>query len=106
MIYQKKTGLGKGLRALLDDSDLPDNDRQQISNENPSLGSISTIKIDQIEVNPFQPRTEFDPEALQDLADSIKLQGLIQPITVRRSGQNLYQLISGERRYVLQNLPD
>lgn len=98
MIYQKKTGLGKGLRALLDDSDLPDNDRQQISNENPSLGSISTIKIDQIEVNPFQPRTEFDPEALQDLADSIKLQGLIQPITVRRSGQNLYQLISGERR--------
>ncbi|WP_276362939.1 ParB/RepB/Spo0J family partition protein [Daejeonella sp. H1SJ63] len=98
MIYQKKTGLGKGLRALLDDSDLPDNDRQQISNENPSLGSISTIKINQIEVNPFQPRTEFDPEALQDLSDSIKLQGLIQPITVRQAGQNSYQLISGERR--------
>jgi len=98
MIYQKKTGLGKGLRALLDDSDLPDNDRQQISNESPSLGSISTIKISQIEVNPFQPRTEFDSEALQDLSDSIKLQGLIQPITVRQAGQNSYQLISGERR--------
>lgn len=98
MIYQKKTGLGKGLRALLDDSDLPDNDRQQISNENPSIGSISTIKISQIEVNPFQPRTEFDSEALQDLSDSIKLQGLIQPITVRQAGQNSYQLISGERR--------
>lgn len=98
MIHQKKTGLGKGLRALLDDSDMPDNDRQQISNENPSLGSVSTIKINQIEVNPFQPRTEFDPEALQDLSDSIKLQGLIQPITVRQSGQNSYQLISGERR--------
>lgn len=98
MIYQKKTGLGKGLRALLDDSDMPEVERQQISNENPSLGSISTIKISQIEVNPFQPRTEFDPEALQDLSDSIKLQGLIQPITVRQSGQNSYQLISGERR--------
>lgn len=98
MIYQKKTGLGKGLRALLDDSDMPEVDRQQITNENPSLGSISTIKISQIEVNPFQPRTEFDPEALQDLSDSIKLQGLIQPITVRQSGQNSYQLISGERR--------
>lgn len=98
MIYQKKTGLGKGLRALLDDSDMPEVDRPQISNESPSLGSVSTIKISQIEVNPFQPRTEFEPEALQDLSDSIKLQGLIQPITVRQSGQNSYQLISGERR--------
>lgn len=99
MIHQKKTGLGKGLRALLDDSDLPEKDRQQqISNESTSLGSISFVKINQVEVNPFQPRTAFDPEALQDLADSIKLQGLIQPITVRKAGQNSYQLISGERR--------
>lgn len=98
MIYQKKTGLGKGLKALLSDSDLPENDRQQISNEKPSLGSISFIKIDQIEVNPYQPRTEFDKEALEELSKSISLQGLIQPITVRQSGQNSYQLISGERR--------
>lgn len=98
MIYQKKTGLGKGLKALLDDSDLPENDRQQISNDKPSLGSISFIKVDQVEVNPFQPRTEFDAEALKELSDSIKLQGLIQPITVRQAGQNTYQLISGERR--------
>lgn len=98
MIYQKKTGLGKGLKALLDDSDLPENDRQQISNDKPSLGSISFIKVDQVEVNPFQPRTEFDAEALKELSDSIKLQGLIQPITVRQAGQNAYQLISGERR--------
>lgn len=98
MIYQKKTGLGKGLKALLSDSDLPENNHQQISNEKPSLGSISFIKIDQIEVNPFQPRTEFDEEALTDLSNSIKLQGLIQPITVRQAGQNFYQLISGERR--------
>ena len=48
MIYQKKTGLGKGLKALLDDSDLPENDRQQISNDKPSLGSISFIKVDQV----------------------------------------------------------
>lgn len=101
MIHQKKTGLGKGLRALLDDSDLPENDKQtqQITNDNASLGSISTVKISQIEVNPFQPRTDFDPEALHELAESIKLQGLIQPITVRKSGQNAYQLISGERRF-------
>ena len=98
MIYQKKTGLGRGLRALLDDSDLPENDRQQISNENPSLGSISSVRISQVQVNPFQPRTDFEPEALQELADSIKIQGLIQPITVRQSGQHSYQLISGERR--------
>ncbi len=99
MIHQKKTGLGKGLRALLDDSDLPENDRkQQISNETTSLGSISFVKINQVEVNPFQPRTDFDPEALQELSESIKLQGLIQPITVRKAGQNSYQLISGERR--------
>lgn len=99
MIHQKKTGLGKGLRALLDDSDLPENNRQQqISNESTSLGSISFVRINQVEVNPFQPRTDFDPEALHELAESIKLQGLIQPITVRKAGQNSYQLISGERR--------
>ncbi|MFA6945221.1 MAG: ParB/RepB/Spo0J family partition protein [Pedobacter sp.] len=98
MIYQKKTGLGRGLRALLDDSDMPENDKQQVSNESSSLGAISTVKISQVEVNPFQPRTDFDPEALHELAESIRLQGLIQPITIRQSGQNSYQLISGERR--------
>ena len=97
-MYQKKTGLGRGLRALLDDSDSPEDDRQQLSNENASLGSISSVKISQVQVNPFQPRTDFDPEALHELAESIKLQGLIQPITVRQSDQNFYQLISGERR--------
>src|SRR5690606_17549442 len=98
-MIQRKTGLGKGLRALLEDSDLPETDRrQQISHESASLGSVSFVKISQVEVNPFQPRTRFDPETLHELAESIKLQGLIQPITVRRAGQNLYQLISGERR--------
>ena len=63
-----------------------------------SLGSVNEIKLSEIEVNPFQPRTDFDQEALAELADSIKLQGLIQPITVRRLNAHSYQLISGERR--------
>jgi len=63
-----------------------------------SLGSVNEIKLSEIEVNPFQPRTDFDEEALAELADSIKLQGLIQPITVRRLNAHSYQLISGERR--------
>lgn len=98
MTYQKKTGLGRGLSALLDDTEVVENKNQQISNEGSSLGTISHIKISQVEVNPFQPRTEFESEALKELSDSIKLQGLIQPITVRKAGQNSYQLISGERR--------
>ncbi len=98
MTYQKKTGLGKGLSALLDDTEVVQNNRQQVSNEGASLGTISHIKISQVEVNPFQPRSEFEPQALHELSTSIKLQGLIQPVTVRKIGQNTYQLISGERR--------
>lgn len=98
MTYQKKTGLGKGLSALLDDTDVVQNSRQPVSDETASLGNISNIKISQIEVNPYQPRTGFDAQSLHELSESIKLQGLIQPITVRRVGQNSYQLISGERR--------
>ena len=98
MNYQKKTGLGKGLSALLDDT--------EVVQSSSSLGIVSSavnhihpILLSQIVVNPYQPRTDFDQEALQELADSIKLQGLIQPITVRQVGQNSYQLISGERRF-------
>lgn len=64
-----------------------------------SLGSVNEIKLSEIEVNPYQPRTDFDQEALAELADSIRLQGLIQPITVRRLNAHSYQLISGERRF-------
>ncbi|WP_262247288.1 ParB/RepB/Spo0J family partition protein [Parapedobacter soli] len=98
---QRKIGLGKGLSALLDDS------AEGVSQPAGSVGGMrdrpmagmSHIQISQITVNPFQPRTDFDEEALRELADSIKLQGLIQPITVREAerGGN-YQLISGERR--------
>ncbi|MFM6975314.1 MAG: ParB/RepB/Spo0J family partition protein [Sphingobacteriaceae bacterium] len=98
MTYQRKTGLGKGLSALLDDSEAVQSHRS-VGNETSPLNNIHPILLSQIEVNPYQPRTEFDAVALQELSDSIKLQGLIQPITLRQVGQNSYQLISGERRF-------
>lgn len=102
MSADKKKALGKGLSALLNDSVnvLPAEKpaaRTSVS-EAGNLGSVNEIRVAEIEVNPFQPRTDFDQQALQELADSIKLQGLIQPITVRRLSAGKYQLISGERR--------
>ncbi|WP_462264451.1 ParB/RepB/Spo0J family partition protein [Mucilaginibacter sp.] len=104
MSVEKKRGLGKGLSALLDDSAtlMPspknNNHNQAQVSEAGNLGSVNEIRIDEIKVNPYQPRTDFDEDALKELADSIMLQGLIQPITVRRVGAHSYQLISGERR--------
>lgn len=109
---QRKIGLGKGLSALLNDSEevlaRPNTGSQKSPAPSGNIskdsdyqepGGIYEIEINRIAVNPFQPRTDFDQEALEELADSIRLQGLIQPITVRldASGNN-YQLISGERR--------
>ena len=103
--FQRKTGLGKGLSALLDDSDAvnpPKNSGvspiSETRQENKSTNNIGSIKISDVETNPFQPRTDFDQVALHELADSIKVQGLIQPITVRQKESGGYQLISGERR--------
>ncbi|HRI79722.1 MAG TPA: ParB/RepB/Spo0J family partition protein, partial [Cyclobacteriaceae bacterium] len=92
----KKKGLGRGLSALL--SDTPETERLE---EAPvaSSGAMNEISIQEIEVNPFQPRQYFDKEALGELADSIKVHGIIQPITVRKLSRNQYQLISGERRF-------
>ena len=108
MSAEKRKALGRGLSALLNDSEdvLPykksnnntGNNSVSSTQEVSGLGSVNDIKLSEIEVNPFQPRTEFDEQALQDLSDSIKLQGLIQPITVRRINAHQYQLISGERR--------
>jgi len=103
MSAEKRRALGKGLSALLNDSNdvLPytrNNNTTTTEHEVSNPGSISEIRLDEIEVNPFQPRTDFDEIALGELADSIKLQGLIQPITVRRVNAHSYQLISGERR--------
>lgn len=100
MSAEKRNALGKGLSALLNDSVnvLPNKNEIGTSNDVNAMGSVNEIKIAEIEVNPFQPRTDFDQEALAELADSIKLQGLIQPITVRKVNAHKFQLISGERR--------
>ncbi|HTK19563.1 MAG TPA: ParB/RepB/Spo0J family partition protein, partial [Mucilaginibacter sp.] len=100
MSAEKRNALGKGLSALLNDSVsvLPNKNEIGTSADVNAMGSVNEIKIAEIEVNPFQPRTDFDQDALAELADSIKLQGLIQPITVRKVSAHKFQLISGERR--------
>lgn len=89
---KRKNALGRGLGALLQDS-APEKEEVIVA-----ASSINEIPVGEIEVNPFQPRTDFDQEALEELAESIKIQGIIQPITVRKLADNQYQLISGERR--------
>ncbi|RIV18415.1 ParB/RepB/Spo0J family partition protein [Fibrisoma montanum] len=93
---KKMIGLGRGLGALLQDSDSVNRPSKPSPYE--SISTMTEISLTLIETNPFQPRTRFDEEALQELADSIKAQGIIQPITVRQLGKDRYQLISGERR--------
>jgi ParB family chromosome partitioning protein len=92
----KKTALGRGLSAILESPET-DITSRDISGEF-VVGAIAHIDIHKIEANPFQPRTEFEAERLNELAESIKQQGIIQPITVRKMGYDKYQLISGERR--------
>lgn len=97
----KKQALGRGIRALLDTID------EEIKGPVPGVpavsgaanNTISRISIDRIEVNPKQPRRDFDEKALQELSESIKLHDIIQPITVIRLSPNTYRLISGERRW-------
>ena len=98
MSNQKKPALGKGLSALLQNSET-DITAKSTEEKAAILGSVAEIPIEQIEVNPFQPRTNFDKEALAELALSIKELGVVQPITVRKLGYGKYQLISGERRF-------
>ena len=95
-LQNKKRGLGRGLDAILQspETDITSSD---ISG-NYVAGAVAELNIDFIEANPFQPRTDFDDNALNELAESIKVQGVIQPVTVRKMGRDKYQLISGERR--------
>ena len=94
---RKKSALGRGLGALLEDSPAK-HKSDEILPEVVKTG-IFEIPLDEIQVNPFQPRVHFDKDALSELAESIKVQGIIQPITVRKLDANEYQLISGERRF-------
>lgn len=92
----KRQALGRGLSALLA---IPESDERNTNdNTGTVVGAIASIFVDYIEANPFQPRSEFEEQALNELAASIKHQGIIQPITVRKIGHDKYQLISGERR--------
>jgi ParB family transcriptional regulator, chromosome partitioning protein len=94
----KKPALGRGLSALLENAKT-DITTKGLSENAPTVNSVSVLKISSIETNPFQPRTNFEENALQELSESIKQHGIIQPITVRKLGYERYQLISGERRF-------
>ena len=94
---EKKQALGRGLSALLKD---PSNDIKSVEDKGADkvVGNIIELELDAIEINPFQPRSNFNEETLKELAKSIKELGVIQPITVRKLDFNKFQLISGERR--------
>jgi ParB family chromosome partitioning protein len=105
----KKKALGRGLNALLSDNDTTDRLEAEMAVANVAAPSsprsgINEILVSEIETNPFQPRTHFDEDALLELAESIRVHGIIQPITVRRLAHNQYQLISGERRFQASKL--
>ena len=106
---KQQRGLGKGIGALLgNDADLSNIrkpvgyiNKEVVSVEQPQQSSADILRIptDLIEPNPFQPRMSFDQDSLEELAESIRTLGLIQPITVRRKADGRYQIISGERRF-------
>jgi len=93
---KKRSALGKGLGALLENSSTDITSKKSNSE---TVGSIALLKIENIEVNPFNPRTHFESDTLEELSESIKAHGIIQPLTVRKLGRDKYQLISGERRF-------
>jgi len=94
-----KGGLGKGLSALIRPSAQTDrSDDQRPRATSSDVASISHVEISKIRPNPYQPRADFDPKALDELRESIKEKGIIQPVTIRQSRDGMYELISGERR--------
>jgi ParB family chromosome partitioning protein len=98
MTTKKRTSvIGRGLSSLLESPETDITSKSDLTGKY-TVGSVSNIRISQIEVNPFQPRDIFDDNSLQELAQSIKLHGVIQPITLRKMGYDKYQLIAGERR--------
>ena len=88
----KRQALGRGLSALLDDSEKSSPSKEEI------IGNVVELQLGKIEINPFQPRTNFNEQSIEDLAKSIHALGVIQPITVRKIENDNYQLVSGERR--------
>ena len=98
----KRNALGRGLSSLLKDTPSNKPDPEVLATA--SAAAMNEILLSEIEVNPFQPRHHFDQHLLQELAESIKVHGIIQPLTVRRMGGNKYQIISGERRFQASKL--
>jgi ParB family chromosome partitioning protein len=94
---KKKTVLGRGLGALLESNDTTANVKQP-EGFGKQVGVVVNIPLEAIEVNPFQPRSTFEEDSLLELSESIKIHGVIQPITVRKIENGRYQLIAGERR--------
>ena len=93
----KKNALGRGLGALIEGVEKEILEKKVEAN--------LQIAIESIDANPFQPRTRFDEQALEELANSIKQLGIVQPLTVRETGSGKFQLIAGERSSERQNLP-
>src|SRR6188768_2770008 len=94
----KKPALGRGLSALLENAKT-DITTKSVGETAAVVNTVSNIKLKHIETNPFQPRSNFEENALQELSESIRQHGIIQPITVRKLGYDRFQLISGERRF-------
>lgn len=92
----KKPAMGRGLAAILGN---PSTDITAKATSDAVVGGVSLLPIENIEANPFNPRTHFEKEALEELRQSISIHGIIQPLTVRKLGNDKYQLISGERRF-------
>ena len=94
----KRNALGRGLSALLESASTDITSNIKSNNElGAVVGAVTNLPLLQIEVNPFQPRSHFEQQALNELVESIKLHGIIQPVTVRKMGYDRFQLISGER---------
>jgi ParB family chromosome partitioning protein len=99
MAKMKKKELGKGIRALLANVENTSSSKEQAEVIKELSNTVAMVPLKDIEINPFQPRKQFDEEELNALAQSIRVHGIIQPLTLRRLGPEKYQIISGERRY-------
>lgn len=95
----KRNALGKGLSALLENASTDITTNSRATELGAVVGAVTNLPLNQIEANPFQPRSHFEEQALSELAESIKIHGIIQPVTVRKMGYDRFQLISGERRF-------
>ena len=99
MATTKRNALGRGLGALLQDAETIQRNSEKASSAAKHISAGVELPLEEIEPNPYQPRTTFDAESISELADSIRTIGIVQPITVRRIAEGKYQIISGERRY-------